>query len=265
MVDMEVHAVDAVPLAVGRGYVERPCGLPEVFRCTWVRRGAVPLGASATVLPDACADIVVDATGAAVLVGPTMTPHRLALHASVTFRGLRLQPWSIPLLFRATATDVRDRVLPLDALLDSRTVEEVAAAVWAGQLPACWTRLDASPWQVDLVKRLLRAGSGAVERAGRTSGVSDQQARRTTRHVTGFSPRELAHVGRLTRVLAVIDRADQSLASIAAWAGYSDQAHMSHDLKLLTGVTPRALRTERDDPGRWRGDRSISSAEDLLT
>jgi AraC-like DNA-binding protein len=254
-----------VDAAVDLGYVEQPCGLPDAFRCAWVRHGSVPRGACATVLPDACADIVVDEAGTAVLVGPTMTPQRLALHPSVTFRGLRLQPWSIPLLFRTTAADVRDQVVPLDALLDSRIAEEVAARVWAGRIPACWRTLDTSPWQVDLVKRLLHAPSHGIERAGWATGVSERHARRTTRDLTGFSPRELARVGRLHRVLPLIDRGHHPLASIAVQAGYSDQAHMTHDLKLLTGVTPRALRNERIDPGRWSGDRSIGSAGDLLT
>lgn len=254
-----------VDVSVELGYVEQPCGPPDAFRCAWVRRGSVPRGANATVLPDACADIVVDETGTAVLVGPTMIPHRLALHPSVTFRGLRLQPWAIPLLFRTTATALRDQVLPLDALLDSRVAQEVAAEVWAGRMPACWSNLDTSPWQIDLVKRLLHAPSGAVELTGRTVGVSERQARRTTRELTGFSPRELAHVGRLHRLLPLIERGDHSLASIAAQAGYSDQAHMTHDLKVITGVTPRALRDERLDPGRWSRDRSIGSAADLLT
>lgn len=253
-----------VDVGAQTGYVEQPCGLPDAFRCVWVRRGSVPRGASATVLPDACADIVVDGSGTAVLVGPTLVPQRLALHPSMTLRGLRLQPWSVPLLFRTAAATLRDRVVPLDSLLEGRIAAEVAAAVWAERLPACWTTLDTSPWQLELVKRLLQASPGTVEGTGRESGVSDRHARRTTRDLTGFSPRELAHVGRLQRVLSLIDRSDYSLASIASRVGYSDQAHMTHDLKLLSGVTPRALRQERIDLGRWTRDRSINAAGDLL-
>ncbi|MBO9523492.1 MAG: helix-turn-helix transcriptional regulator [Nocardioidaceae bacterium] len=249
----------------GPAYVEQPCDLPDAFRCVWVRRGSLAPGAGATVLPDACTDIVVDATGTAVVVGPTMTPHRLALLPAVTFRGLRLQPWSIPLLFRTTAADLRDRVLPLQDLVAPRVAEEVAAAVWAGQVPRCWSSIDTSPWQMSLVKGLLHAPSGGVERTGWSTGVSERQARRTTRELTGLSPRELAHVGRLTRVVSLIDRPGRSLASIAVQSGYSDQAHLTRDLKQLTGVTPRALRVERADPALWTQDRTVASARDLVT
>jgi AraC-like DNA-binding protein len=249
----------------GSGYAERPCDLPDVFGYLWVRRGSIPRGASATVLPDACADIVVDETGTSVVVGPTMTPHRLALHPTVTFRGLRLQPWSIPFVFQTTAADLRDRVVPLDALVGTATAREVTDAVWAARLPACWSTIDTSPWQMDLVRRLLHAPSRSVESTGWATGVSERHARRTARELTGLSPRELAHVGRLTRVLALIDRTDHSLASIAARSGYSDQAHLTHDLKQLTGVTPRALRNERARPAQWTGGRQVASAADLLT
>ena len=247
------------------GYVEHPTDLPEVFRCSWLRRGEVPRGARATVLPDACADVVVDHRGAAVLVGPTMTPHRLALDSSVELRGLRLQPWSIPLLFRTTATDLRDRVLALDDLLGSRVARRVSDDVWQGRVPAYWRTVDTTPWQMDLVRGLLRAASGGVEHTGRHLGVSEREARRTTRRLSGLSPRELAHVGRLDRLLPLIDRADHPLAAVAADVGFTDQAHLTRVLRRLTGATPRALRDERTDGASWVGERTLAEIGDLRT
>ncbi|OHV56592.1 DUF6597 domain-containing transcriptional factor [Pseudofrankia sp. BMG5.36] len=197
------------------GYAEFAAQMHDVFRCTWRRLGSVRRGASATVLPDACADVVVDQSGSAVLVGPTMIPHRHELDASTSLRGLRLQPWAIPLLFRTTASDLRDQVISLEDLLGSRMARAVAEAVWHGRVPACWRAVDTSPWQIDLVKGLLTAPSSLVEHTGRRIGVSERQARRTTRQLTGLSPRELAQVGRLHRVLPLLDREDHPLATAA--------------------------------------------------
>lgn len=246
------------------GYVEVATAMPQVFRCAWRRLGSTPRGARATVLPDACADIVVDQTGAAVLVGPTMIPQRHALDESVTLRGLRLQPWAAPLLFRTTAAGLRDQVLPLDGVLGSALARDVAESVWDGRLPSSWRTIDVSPWQVDLVKRLLHAPSGTIERTVRDRGVSQRQARRATRDLTGLSPRELAHVGRLHRLLSLIDHA-HPLAVAAAEAGYTDQAHMSRDIRQLTGVTPRRLRDERIDPASCGGAGALAEVSDLLT
>jgi AraC-like DNA-binding protein len=247
------------------GYVELATEMPDVFRCVWRRTGSDPRGASATVLPDACTDIVVDRSGTAVLVGPTMLPHRHALETSVTLRGLRLQPWAVPLLFRLTAGDVRDAVLPLDALVGSRWAREVAEDVWHGRIPRPWRTVDTTPWQMNLVKGLLLAPSRSVEVTGRDWGVSERQARRITRDLTGLSPRELAHVGRLQRLLPLMDRADHPLAELATEVGYTDQAHMSRDLRRLAGTTPRELRHERANLDTWPGGRLITGTLDLVT
>ncbi|WP_109507727.1 helix-turn-helix domain-containing protein [Nocardioides speluncae] len=250
--------------SVTQGYVELPAELPDVFRCAWRRTGSDLGGASATVLPDGCADIIVDQSGGAVLVGPTLLPHRHALGSKVTLRGLRLQPWAVPLLFRLTATEVRDRVLPLDALVGSRWAREIAAEVWRGRVPRRWRSIDTTPWQMDLVKGLLRAPSGAVEVTGREWGVSERHARRAVRDLTGMSPRELGHVGRLQRLLPLLDEARFPLARLAAEAGYTDQAHMSRDLKRLAGVTPLSLRRERSGAAAWPGGRLLTGTEDLV-
>jgi AraC-like DNA-binding protein len=247
------------------GYAEFASEMRDVFRCSWRRLGSVPRGARSTVLPDACADVVVDQSGAAVLVGPTMVPHRFALDPTTALRGLRLQPWAIPLLFRTTGTDLRDQVLSLEDLMGSRVAREAAESVWEARVPSCWRSTDTSPWQIDLVKRLLDAPSSLVEHTGREVGVSERQARRTTRQVTGLSPRELAHVGRLHRLVSMLDRGDHSLAVTAVEAGYTDQAHMTRVLKRLTGATPRRLRDERADLEHPGGDQALREVADLLT
>ncbi|AEH10797.1 MULTISPECIES: helix-turn-helix domain-containing protein [Protofrankia] len=247
------------------GYAELATEMPEVLRCSWHRRGSVPQGANATVLPDACADVVVDQFGAAVLVGPTMAPHRLELEPSVVLRGLRLQPWAIPLLFRTTANELRDQVLSLGDLLGSRLARQVTHDVWRGRVPSCWRTVDTTPWQMNLVKSLLHASGGVIEHTGRSLGVSEREARRTARRLTGLSPRDLAQVGRLHRLLPLIDHSDHPLAVVAVDAGFTDQAHMTRVLKLLTGTTPRSLRDERAGVDAWSADRILAEVADLLT
>jgi AraC-like DNA-binding protein len=246
------------------GYVELATVLPDVFRCAWQRHGSVADGARATVLPDACSDVVVDQSGAAVVVGPTMIHYRHELEASVVLRGLRLQPWSIPLLFRTTAQELRDRVLSLDDLLGSRLARRVSEDVWRGRVPDHWRTVDTTPWQRDLVTSLLRAPAGVVEHTGRGLGVSEREARRATRRLTGLSPRELSSVGRLHRLLPLLDL-DHPLSAVAVDAGFTDQAHMSRALRLLAGTTPGGLRAERAGADAWLADQVLAEVRDLLT
>jgi AraC-like DNA-binding protein len=183
----------------------------------------------------------------------------------VVFHGLRLQPWSIPFLFHATADELRDAVIPIDALLPQSLARGVAESVWNGEIPRGWTTIDTSPWQVRLVQRLLDAPGQTIEEIGRDGGVSARHARRSTRMLTGLSPGELARVGRLQRLLPGLDRGEQGLAGLAAEVGYADHAHLSRDVKRLTGATPSDLRDERSR-GRPAGpQRVVLGTADLET
>ncbi|WP_293881307.1 helix-turn-helix domain-containing protein [Sphingomonas sp.] len=59
----------------------------------------------------------------------------------------------------------------------------------------------------------------------------------------GILPRQFGRIARFERFSSAIQRdPDVSLAALACDAGYSDQAHLSHDVCRLTGMTPGALR-----------------------
>jgi methylphosphotriester-DNA--protein-cysteine methyltransferase len=66
-------------------------------------------------------------------------------------------------------------------------------------------------------------------------GVSERQLHRRTLAAVGYGPKMLARVARLRQLMAL---ADKSLASRALNAGYASQAHMSQEVRRLTGTTP---------------------------
>jgi AraC-like DNA-binding protein len=62
------------------------------------------------------------------------------------------------------------------------------------------------------------------------------------RDTVGVSPKAFARLARFRRALrAARDNAPASWASIAASAGYYDQAHLIAEFRAIAGVTPRAL------------------------
>ena len=55
----------------------------------------------------------------------------------------------------------------------------------------------------------------------------------------GLPPKHLLRILRVQSTIAAIHRAPlRSLVDVAAMLGYSDQAHMNRDFRLLTGNTP---------------------------
>ena len=92
---------------------------------------------------------------------------------------------------------------------------------------------------LDAARRLTHSNVSAV--AGEL-GVSERHLRRVFRETVGVSPKAYA---KLTRFHRALDAARESegagWASIAAAAGYYDQAHLIAEFRAIAGVTPRAL------------------------
>ena len=74
------------------------------------------------------------------------------------------------------------------------------------------------------------------------------ELRRRFRDSVGYGPKTLQRVLRFQRALAGLrpqhEPAD-SLAGLAASAGYSDQAHMTREIRALSGLTPVELARSR--------------------
>lgn len=76
-------------------------------------------------------------------------------------------------------------------------------------------------------------------------GVSERHLRRVFRESVGVSPKTFAKLARFHRALrAACNDVHASWASIAAAAGYYDQAHLNAEFRTIAGVTPQALRGE---------------------
>ena len=74
--------------------------------------------------------------------------------------------------------------------------------------------------------------------------MSARQLRRIVLHATGLGPKAHQRVVRLQRFLSRAE-AGAGLARAAAVAGYADQAHMTREVRRLSGLSPAALLAER--------------------
>jgi methylphosphotriester-DNA--protein-cysteine methyltransferase len=119
------------------------------------------------------------------------------------------------------------------ALLQAAIVERAAGARHA---PSATPRLAAA---------LARLQSAGVAEAARALGVSERQLRRDFRDALGLPPKAVARLDRFARALrAAHAGAQASWASIAADAGYYDQAHLIAEFNAIAGVGPQALLAE---------------------
>jgi AraC-like DNA-binding protein len=87
----------------------------------------------------------------------------------------------------------------------------------------------------------LRAALAAAVATSRSQGTSRWRVARKMRRDTGLSPRDLKRQLRVAHARGLIEEGE-ALADAALRAGFSDQAHMTRQLRSLLGVTPAALR-----------------------
>ena len=216
-----------------------PRGLEDIVGCLW--QNDQVRSKPQLVVPDGCVDLVWFGSGGLKVVGADTGPHIVEPQASST-AGIRLRPGAAGAVLGIPASEVRDQ--QVDVSLVWGTSTEVTTEVMASAAPA--RRLGLLARQVlrrraapdPLVVAAARGLARPDARVGQVAedlGVSERQLRRRTSDAIGYGPKMLARVARLRRLIAIDD---EELAVRAVLAGYASQAHMTDEVRRLTGLTP---------------------------
>jgi AraC-like DNA-binding protein len=215
-----------------------PPHVQEVLRCVWQSRAGGP----DVIVPDGCLDLIV-ASGQVFVAGPDTHPWRSALPAGAEINGVRFRPGQAPRVLGVAADELRDQRVALGELWGStgRTIAdrlleqpEILTGVVASRL---WRQPDP---QVDLLVRRLETGTERVVEVAAGLGLGERQLRRRFTAAVGYGPATYLRVARLQRARALA-RHTPNLATLAAEAGYADQAHLGRDCRQLTGATARTF------------------------
>ena len=196
------------------------------------------------------------------LIGPVVTPRPLHIVPGDEITAVKLFPeWAVPLLGVAPHEHA-DSVCCADGAVGVPTAALLAALSgtrhWseASRLLVCFIGGLYEHLPGRMRRRLRGQDAAAALRsaparqpvvwAAEQTGVSLRQFRRLFASATGFSPKRYSRSLRFNRLLAAADRqVDPDWAGLAAAAGYSDQAHLVHEFRALTGRTPAAVFKER--------------------
>jgi AraC-like DNA-binding protein len=211
-----------------------PAWAREAIACVWVRRGD---GGSVRVIPDGSTDIVWREGVGATVAGPDTgawisktAPGGLIV--GVRFRAGAGQALGLPL------AELRDTRVPLDALglaLDPE-LEPAAAPAAVAELALRLVADSPPDPAVQEAARLLGDPDRRVEEVASLLGFSDRQLRRRFLATVGYGPKTLQRILRMRRFLASAGAG--GLARSALSAGYADQAHLTREVRALTGLTP---------------------------
>jgi AraC-like DNA-binding protein len=242
------------------GYTEwaPPAGLRQAVACLWAQ--VTPDGSTrhGLVLPDACTDLIWEPGRGAYVAGPDTGPTPTEMPGGTIIIGVRFRPAAggpalgVPLgELRDLRVDLshlrRSEARRLPGTLDPDTamarVLDVAAALISDGAPD-----QAVTWAAEL----LEDPQVRTEQVAGQIGLSERQLRRRCQDAVGYGPKTLQRVLRFRRFVAQIDAAAGrprgpagDLATIAARAGYADQAHLTRECRVLAGLTPAALARQR--------------------
>jgi methylphosphotriester-DNA--protein-cysteine methyltransferase len=218
----------------------------------WTWSATVPASASALrVLPDACIDLVWDGDRLRV-AGPDTVARVDGPPPGSAVLGAQLRPGAAASVLGVPASAVRDdrvdvaelwgadaAARAVDALATAPDAQAAAAALEA--VVACRVAAGAA---VDRVGAAIRAGRGS------DIGLGERQLRRRCTDSFGYGPKLLARVLRFQHAVEALRSSSNPLAIIAVDAGYADQAHFTHEVGALAGITPARLRSMLSDPDK---------------
>jgi AraC-like DNA-binding protein len=237
---------------VGGVYRERPSRW--LGATVWARRADAETR-DYRVVPDGCLDLIWT-DGGLLVAGPDTGPHIGSSAPGASFVGLRFAPGTGPTVLGVPAHALTDQRLPASDLWPSAYVRELTDRLAAADRPGrvlesiAIERL-ASAGQPDPVPTAiaddLAAGRSVAETA-RQAGLSERQLHRRCLSAFGYGPKILARVLRLNRALSLA-RSGLPLVDVGISAGYADQAHLSRDVRVLTGVSLRTLLAQPSSDG----------------
>ncbi|HSK91540.1 MAG TPA: helix-turn-helix domain-containing protein [Euzebyales bacterium] len=180
----------------------------------------------------------------------------VAVHHDGNQHGLQLAltPLGCRALFGMPAAEMASLTVPLDSLLGALAVELVdrvrSAAVWSQRfavldrvLLRAFTEPVAPAPEITLAwERLTRTGGGVgVARLADEVGWSRRHLSERFRREYGLPPKTMARIVRFERARRMVTATGgASLGTIAATAGYADQAHMTREWHDFAGGSPLA-------------------------
>ncbi|RJO75364.1 AraC family transcriptional regulator [Nocardia panacis] len=225
------------------GYRERPSRYDRAV--VWTR--AVGRGQSRPVLPDGCLDLIW-CSGRLFVAGPDTTAHRPMIAPGTELAGIRFYPGTAPALLGLPAHELRDRRVELadiwPAVLARRLTGQVDdAADHAAALEdlVLSRAVDLAPPDPRLAHIVTALAAGwTIAATAASVELNPRLLHRRSLAAFGYGPKTLARVLRLQRAVAAA-RSGVPLADTAARTGYADQAHMSREVRELTGMPLREL------------------------
>jgi AraC-like DNA-binding protein len=231
-----------------------PAVLGGHFQCVWSNTLRPDAGSLTAVVPDGCVDIMwID--GELIVAGPDMAVAHSTLMPGSTVIGVRFRPGAASRWLGLPMSEIVGGRVALRHFWGTRA-SEIAQRI--GDAPSTAERIRAieaalsplapgiepPPPDIGFAFNALKtesAGTGMTVILDRLD-VSPRTLRRRCQEAFGYGPKTLDRILRFQRFLNLARRsAEPRLAGLAFEAGYSDQAHLTREVRRLSGLSPATV------------------------
>jgi AraC-like DNA-binding protein len=241
--------------------------LAEDLACAWHAEAGGP---PRTLIPDACMDLLWISNGTTWLCGPETSSWTFELPPGTSAVGVRFRPAAAAAILRLDARDVSNARVRIDELWGSavgrRVQERLDEAATPGDRIALLIdvvrrhadeAVGVDPVAAEVAHRLAGPTAPPVHELARDLRVSERLLHRRSAAAFGYGPSVLARILRVQRFLraARAARRPTGLAEMAVAAGFSDQPHLTREMRAIAGSTPGEIVR-----GRGVGVRSVQDA-----
>jgi AraC-like DNA-binding protein len=230
-----------------------PASLEKHFQCVWSNT-LRPQGGLSAVVPDGCVDMTwID--GELVVAGPDTEVAVSAFRPGSTVIGARFRPGAASRWLGLPMSEIVGGRLALGHFWGARACE-IAEKI--GDAPSTVARMRAmqealsrfapgiEPPNADMgfafhALRTESAGPGMAVILDRLD-ISPRTLRRRCQEAFGYGPKTLGRILRFQRFLNLALQVEEPrLAGLAFAAGYSDQAHLTREVRRLSGFSPATI------------------------
>ena len=227
-------------------------GLAQWVECYWsITATDAPPGVD-RILPDGCADIIVDlgSNPHAFVVGAMSTALLTPRAGRVAMFGIRFRPGAAFPFLGIPLREITDQRVALDAVWGKRAEPLIDAVIRGAQLDHLLRvpRVAAEDTIVPRAVSLFRQARGGVtvRDVAAALGLGERRLNRAFDRCVGLSPKGFARVMRFREVYQQIQRGETlPWTRLAGDAGYSDQPHLIREFQALAGLTPAQYLAER--------------------
>jgi len=186
------------------------------------------------------------------VVGPVTQARILQVGKSVRAVGAVLPPALARDVFGAPASELIDRIVPLQDLWTRDDVERLFTSISCLEIRRCLSALKdqlvarmGRPSDRDSIGQTagrlikLQEGRVSIDDMARNHGLSRQEFARRFRVAAGLPPKLFARITRFQKLVHVLLSTDVSdWASVSPAIGYYDQAHMINEFRAFAGSSP---------------------------